>query len=143
LATGAWRDRRALSSRNQASNSVKIGTLWSRRAARRSSADRPLICRSTSNSRSIRLTASKASGEIGVAAFFVYGRTKLRAAVHEGGSPAKIPRPIDEWRIVVKDRYPPYIDWPTYEKIRAIVRDNRAEYMRIHSRGTPETANFC
>lgn len=73
---------------------------------------------------------------------FVYGRTKLRAAVHEGGSPAKIPQPIDEWRIVVKDRYPPYIDWPTYEKIRAIVRDNRAEYMRIHSRGTPRNGEL-
>lgn len=73
---------------------------------------------------------------------FVYGRTRLRATMHEGGPPAKIPRPIDEWRIVVKDRYPPYIDWPTYEKIRAIVRDNRAEYMRIHTRGTPRNGEL-
>lgn len=68
---------------------------------------------------------------------FVYGRTRLRAAAHEGGSPAKTPRPIEEWRIVVKDRYPAYIDWPTYERIRAIVRDNRAEYMRTKTRGAP------
>ncbi len=46
-------------------------------------------------------------------------------------------RPIEEWWIVVKDRYPPYINWPTYEKIRDIVRDNRAEYMRIKTRGAP------
>ncbi|WP_245424596.1 hypothetical protein [Sinorhizobium sp. BJ1] len=26
----------------------------------------------------------------------------------------------------MKDRYPHYIDWPTYEKIRDIGRDNRA-----------------
>ncbi|RWK78999.1 MAG: recombinase family protein [Mesorhizobium sp.] len=73
---------------------------------------------------------------------FVYGRTGLRATVGEGGSPAKVARPIDEWRIVVKDRYPPYIDWPTYEKIRDIVRDNRAEYMRIKTRGAPRNGEL-
>ena len=51
--------------------------------------------------------------------------------------PAKAPRPMEGWRIVVKGRYPAYIDWATYEKIRAIIRDNRAEYMRIKTRGTP------
>lgn len=74
---------------------------------------------------------------------FVYGRTRLRATACEGGrSDAKVARPIDEWRIVVKDRYPPYIDWPTYEKIRDIVRDNRAEYMRIKTRGAPRNGEL-
>ena len=68
---------------------------------------------------------------------FVYGRTRIRAATREGGAAAKVARPIEEWRIVVKDRYPAYIDWPTYEKIRGIVSDNRAEYMRTKTRGTP------
>ena len=62
---------------------------------------------------------------------FVYGRTRMRMPVREGALKAKAPRPLDEWRIVIKDRYPAYIDWPTYEKIGAIIRDNRAEYMRI------------
>jgi len=68
---------------------------------------------------------------------FVYGRTRMHTLAREGASPAKVARPIEDWRIVVKDRYPPYIDWPTYEKIRSIVRDNRAEYMRIKTRGAP------
>ena len=68
---------------------------------------------------------------------FVYGRTRMRTAAREGGSPVKTPRPIEEWRIVVKDRYPAYVDWPTYERIRAIIRDNRAEYMRTRTRGAP------
>ena len=68
---------------------------------------------------------------------FVYGRTRIRAAIREDRSPAKVARPIDDWRIVVKDRYPAYIDWPSYEKIRSIVSDNRAEYMRIKTRGAP------
>jgi DNA invertase Pin-like site-specific DNA recombinase len=73
---------------------------------------------------------------------FVYGRTRLRAAAREGGVSVKTPRPIDEWRIVVKDRYPAYIDWPTYERIRAIVRDNRAEYMRTKTRGAPRNGEL-
>jgi DNA invertase Pin-like site-specific DNA recombinase len=64
---------------------------------------------------------------------FVYGRTRMR----ETGCVGKMPRPIEEWRIVVKDRYPSYIDWPTYQKIRGIVSDNRAEYMRTKTRGAP------
>lgn len=68
---------------------------------------------------------------------FVYGRTRMRDGIRTDRSPAKVARPIDDWRIVVKDRYPAYIDWPTYEKIRSIVSDNRAEYMRIKTRGAP------
>jgi DNA invertase Pin-like site-specific DNA recombinase len=67
---------------------------------------------------------------------FVYGRTRIRAA-SDNRSSAKVAKPIEEWRIVVKDRYPAYIDWPTYEKIRNIVSDNRAEYMRTKTRGAP------
>ncbi|HYM61716.1 MAG TPA: recombinase family protein [Thermoanaerobaculia bacterium] len=68
---------------------------------------------------------------------FVYGRTRIRATAGEAGSSGKVARPIGDWRIIVKDRYPSYIDWPTYEKIRDIVRDNRAEYMRTKTRGAP------
>jgi DNA invertase Pin-like site-specific DNA recombinase len=73
---------------------------------------------------------------------FVYGRTRMRTAVSEGASKAKTPCPIEDWRIVVKDRYPAYIDWPTYEKIRAVIRDNRAEYMRTKTRGAPRDGDL-
>lgn len=68
---------------------------------------------------------------------FVYGRTRLRAAQGENRQPVKVPKPIGEWRIIVKDRYPAYIDWQTYETIRGMMRDNRAEYMRNKTRGAP------
>jgi DNA invertase Pin-like site-specific DNA recombinase len=73
---------------------------------------------------------------------FVYGRTRMRMPVREGALKAKAPRPLDEWRIVIKDRYPAYIDWPTYKKIGAIIRDNRAEYMRIKTRGAPRNGEL-
>ena len=66
-----------------------------------------------------------------------YGRP-----TREGASRAKAPRPIEEWRIVVKDRYPSYIDWSTYEKIRTVIRDNRAEYMRTKTRGAPRDGDL-
>lgn len=68
---------------------------------------------------------------------FVYGRTRMRDTTPDGGSPAKVAKPLEEWRIVVKGRYPAYVDWPTYERIRRIVSDNRAEYMRTKTRGIP------
>jgi DNA invertase Pin-like site-specific DNA recombinase len=50
---------------------------------------------------------------------FVYGRTR------------------SEWRIHIRDVYPPYIDWATYEKIQAMIRDNHGEYDRNKTRGVP------
>jgi DNA invertase Pin-like site-specific DNA recombinase len=73
---------------------------------------------------------------------FVYGRTRMRESTQEGASRAKAPRPIEEWRIVVKDRYPAYLDWPTYETIRSTIMDNRAEYMRIKTRGAPRDGDL-
>ena len=73
---------------------------------------------------------------------FVYGRTRMRMPVREGALKAKAPQPLDEWRIIIKDRYPAYIDWPTYEKIGAIIRDNRAEYMRIKTCGAPRNGEL-
>jgi len=73
---------------------------------------------------------------------FVYGRTRLRSALSEGRSAMKAPRPMGEWRIIVKDKYPAYIDWPTYEKIRTIIKDNRAEYMINKTRGVPRDGDL-
>jgi DNA invertase Pin-like site-specific DNA recombinase len=73
---------------------------------------------------------------------FVYGRTRMRALAREGASRAKASRPIEEWRIVVKGRYPAYVDWPTYEMIRSVITDNRAEYMRTKTRGAPRDGDL-
>ena len=44
---------------------------------------------------------------------------------------------MDQWRICVKDKYPAYISWETFEKIQAMLKDNYAEYDRNKSRGVP------
>ncbi|CDM60254.1 Resolvase domain protein (plasmid) [Rhizobium favelukesii] len=42
-----------------------------------------------------------------------------------------------EWKIVVKDRYPAYLDWERYERIQIMLSDNHAEYKRNQTRGAP------
>src|SRR3954453_16949129 len=67
---------------------------------------------------------------------FVYGRTRsIRDAVAATPRPKKLPR--EQWRIVVRDKYPAYVSWETFEKIQAMLRDNYAEYDRNKTRGIP------
>jgi DNA invertase Pin-like site-specific DNA recombinase len=68
---------------------------------------------------------------------FVYGRTRSCHRTYSSGKLVTAPCPMAEWRIVVKDKYPAYVDWDTFEKIQATLRDNRAEYARNTTRGVP------
>jgi predicted DNA-binding transcriptional regulator AlpA len=42
-----------------------------------------------------------------------------------------------QWEIMVRDHYPAYINWETFEQIQAVMKDNYAEYRRRKSRGVP------
>jgi DNA invertase Pin-like site-specific DNA recombinase len=68
---------------------------------------------------------------------FVYGRTGATRAPLPGARPVQKPRPREEWRVVVKDKYPAYVSWETFEKIQGMLRDNYAEYDRNKTRGVP------
>lgn len=68
---------------------------------------------------------------------FVYGRSATMRAPLSGARPVQKKRPRAQWRIVVHDKYPPYIDWETFEKIQEMLRDNHAEYDRNKTRGIP------
>lgn len=68
---------------------------------------------------------------------FVYGRT--RTSRHPS-APAEISLkrlPMEEWRICVNDKYPPYVSWSTFERIQTMLKDNHAEYDRNKTRGVP------
>src|ERR1700759_213134 len=73
----------------------------------------------------------------GYAGSFVYGRSRT---VHTGPQLSKARQkilPREQWRVIVKDKYPAYITWETFEKIQAMLRDNHAEYDRNKTRGVP------
>jgi DNA invertase Pin-like site-specific DNA recombinase len=68
---------------------------------------------------------------------FVYGRTR---SVPRAGAPHERTQktlPMEQWKIRIPDKYPPYIDWPTFEAIQAMIRDNHSEYDRNKTRGVP------
>jgi DNA invertase Pin-like site-specific DNA recombinase len=68
---------------------------------------------------------------------FVYGRTRSRHTLYPNGKLMTEPCPMAEWKIVVHGKYPPYIDWESFERIQAMLRDNYAEYDRNRTRGVP------
>src|SRR6202790_4122853 len=68
---------------------------------------------------------------------FVYGRTRAVPRASAPHERVQKPLPMDQWKICHKDRYPAYIDWGTFEKIKAMIRDNQNAYDRNKSRGVP------
>lgn len=69
---------------------------------------------------------------------FVYGRTQtVRKLGGDGARPQQRRREMTQWRVIVKDRYPAYVSWETFEQIQATLRDNYAEYDRNKTRGVP------
>lgn len=67
---------------------------------------------------------------------FVYGRTRSKKSENNGKNQQRL-LPRDQWRIIVRDRYPCYVSWETYERIQNMLRDNHAEYHRNKTRGVP------
>src|SRR6185503_9480809 len=68
---------------------------------------------------------------------FVYGRTRSCHTTYASGKLVTARCPMAEWKVVVTDRYPAYVDWAEFERIQAMLRDNYAEYTRQQTRGVP------
>jgi DNA invertase Pin-like site-specific DNA recombinase len=71
---------------------------------------------------------------------FVYGRTQTVRKLDGDqvrARPQQRRREMNEWSVIVKDRYPAYVSWETFEQIQATLRDNHAEYDRNKTRGVP------
>jgi len=68
---------------------------------------------------------------------FVYGRSQSLQSQIDSGKKVQKQLPIEQWKIIVKDKSPAYISWKTFEKIQAMLKDNYSEYDRNKSRGIP------
>lgn len=67
---------------------------------------------------------------------FVYSRNIHTTTRGPNGNVVRIKRlPMEKWKILVKDKYPAYVDWKTFERIQKMLADNHAEYVRKMSRG--------
>ncbi len=69
---------------------------------------------------------------------FVYGKVHNEQCFEADGIHMKRRRvDMKEWAVIVKDRYPKYVSWDTFETIQAVLKENRAEYDRKMTRGVP------
>jgi DNA invertase Pin-like site-specific DNA recombinase len=68
---------------------------------------------------------------------FVYGRTRAVPRADAPHQRVQRPLPMDQWKVCLRDKYPAYIGWDTFERIQAMVHDNYSEYDRNKSRGVP------
>lgn len=67
---------------------------------------------------------------------FVYGR---RTTSYKLSSAEKTTKrlPMEKWKILIKDKYPAYIDWESFIKIQTMLKDNYPEYVQRETRGIP------
>jgi DNA invertase Pin-like site-specific DNA recombinase len=69
---------------------------------------------------------------------FVYGKTSHTTLHSPQGISTKSERlPMQQWRILIKDKYPAYVEWETFEKVQQMLKDNFAEYEHSRTRGVP------
>jgi DNA invertase Pin-like site-specific DNA recombinase len=68
---------------------------------------------------------------------FVFGRTRTAPATGPGTRPVLKRLPLPEWKVCLRDRYPAYVDWATFENIQAMLHDNRNAYDGNAARGLP------
>jgi DNA invertase Pin-like site-specific DNA recombinase len=67
---------------------------------------------------------------------FVRGR---RCSTARAGKRVVQRVPMLQWPICVRDKYPAYIDWVTFEKIQSMLHDNHSEYTNKQTRGVPRS----
>src|SRR3990170_303488 len=68
---------------------------------------------------------------------YTYGRTRATLRHDSGKKSLQKPIPREQWKVCIRDKYPAYISWETYERIEAMLSDNYAEYDRNKTRGVP------
>lgn len=64
---------------------------------------------------------------------FAYGRTRSHKIFSAEKTTKRIP--MEEWKVLIKDKYPAYIDWESFIKIQMILKDNYAKYKYNSTRG--------
>ncbi|MBA8769672.1 recombinase family protein [Wolbachia pipientis] len=66
---------------------------------------------------------------------FAYGRSCTTRHKLSSANETTKRLPMKEWKVLIKDKYPAYIDWETFTKIQIILKDNHADYRRCRTRG--------
>jgi len=68
---------------------------------------------------------------------YTYGRSRSTGRQGSGKKSLQKPLPREQWKVCIRDKYPAYIPWETYERIEAMLQDNSSLYDRNKRRGVP------
>lgn len=68
---------------------------------------------------------------------YTYGRSRSTGRQGSGKRSLQKPLPREQWKVCIRDKYPAYIPWETYERIEAMLHDNSSLYDRNKRRGVP------
>ncbi len=71
------------------------------------------------------------------AGIFVYGKTRTSKTGPAATDKVTKKLPRDQWKIVIPNKYPPYISVDIFDKIESMLKQNYAEYQRNKTRGIP------
>lgn len=71
---------------------------------------------------------------------FAYGRTHT-VRTDPTALPRQRRRAMEDWPVLLHDRYPAYISWEIFQRIQSIIEANHAEYQRKQSRGVPRNGD--
>jgi DNA invertase Pin-like site-specific DNA recombinase len=70
---------------------------------------------------------------------YAYGRTQTFITDFFSKKSQQKKVPMDQWKFLLKDKFPKYITWEVFEDIQSILKDNYAEYDRNQTRGIPRS----
>jgi DNA invertase Pin-like site-specific DNA recombinase len=70
---------------------------------------------------------------------YVYGRTQTSIVDFNSKKKQQKKLSMNQWKYVIKDKFPKYITWEIFENIQNILKDNHAEYNRNQTRGIPRS----
>jgi len=68
---------------------------------------------------------------------YTYGRSRSTGRQGSGKKSLQKPLPREQWKVCIRDKYPAYIPWETYERIEGMLQDNSSLYDRNKRRGVP------
>ena len=68
---------------------------------------------------------------------YTYGRSRSMPRPGTGKRNLQKPLPREQWKVCIRDKYPAYIPWETFERIGTMLQDNSSLYERNKRRGVP------
>jgi DNA invertase Pin-like site-specific DNA recombinase len=69
----------------------------------------------------------------------VYGRTETIVCDFNSKKKRKKSVPMEQWKYVVKEKFPAYISWETFELIQSMLKENYSEYKKNKTKGIPRS----